>query len=81
MKKYSTAVHIEKSIFSQNILNSFIELGKPVTNFVRERISDLLNAENAELRDNEELKSKGLVKQSEAQMLLPIQIPNYTDFY
>lgn len=71
----------EKSVFSQDILNSFIELGKPVTNFVREKISDLLNVENAELRDNAELKSKALVKQSDAQMLLPVQIPNYTDFY
>jgi fumarylacetoacetase len=71
----------EKSVFSQNTLNGFIELGKPVTNFVRERISDLLNAENAELRDNAELKSKALVKQSDAQMLIPVNIPNYTDFY
>jgi len=71
----------DKFVFSLPILNHFINLGKPVTNAVRERISDLLNAENAELRDNEELRSKVLIKQSDAQMLMPVDVPNYTDFY
>jgi len=62
-------------------LNRFIALGKPITNAVRERVSDLLNAANAELHDNEVLKKNALVLQSEAEMLLPIHVPNYTDFY
>lgn len=70
-----------KNVFADSTLNGFIRLGKPITNAVRERVSELLNAENAELRDNDDLKSKALVKQSEVQMLLPIHIPNYTDFY
>lgn len=70
-----------KNVFAQNTLNEFIGLGKPITNAVRERISDLLNIENSELRDHAELKAKALVLQSEAQMLLPVHIPNYTDFY
>lgn len=75
------SISFDKSVFSKNVLNEFIELGKPVTNAVRERVSDLLTAENAELRDNATLKQKALVKQNEAQMLLPVHIPNYTDFY
>ncbi len=71
----------EKSVFSQSTLNHFIALGKPITNSLRERISDLLNAENSELRDNAELKAKVLVKRSDAQMLMPVHVPNYTDFY
>jgi fumarylacetoacetase len=74
-------IPVDKTVFSKSILNDFIALGKPVTNAVREKVSDLLNAENSELRDNAELKAKVLVKQSEAQMLLPVQVPNYTDFY
>lgn len=70
-----------KAVFSEKTLNSFIALGKHTTREVRERISELLNADNGELRDNEELKAQALVKQSDAEMLLPIHIPNYTDFY
>lgn len=70
-----------KAVFSEKTLNSFIALGKHTTREVRERISELLNADNSELRDNEELKAQALVKQSDAEMLLPIHIPNYTDFY
>ena len=75
------SIDFDKRVLSQNVLNRFIALGKPITNAVRERISDLLNTENSELRDNGELKSKALVKQSYAQMLMPVYVPNYTDFY
>lgn len=75
------SISFDKTVFSKCTLNDFIALGKSVTNAVRERVSDLLNAENSELRDNAELKAKALVKQSEAEMLIPVHVPNYTDFY
>lgn len=75
------SLSFDKTVFSKCTLNDFIALGKFVTNAVRERVSDLLNAENRELRDNAELKAKALVKQSEAEMLIPVHVPNYTDFY
>ena len=58
------SISFDKTVFSKCTLNDFIALGKSVTNEVRERVSDLLNAENSELRDNAELKAKALVKQS-----------------
>jgi fumarylacetoacetase len=70
-----------KQEFSDSTLNRFITLGKPITNAVRERISHLLQEENTELRDNETLRKNALVLQSEAEMLLPVHVPNYTDFY
>lgn len=75
------SIQFDKSIFSKAILNPFIALGKSITNAVREKISYLLNAETAELRDNAALKSKALIKQSETKMLMPVYVPNYTDFY
>jgi fumarylacetoacetase len=75
------SIVFDKKVFSQKTLNDFIALGKPVTNAVRERLSDLLNVENNELQDMPELQKHALVKQSEAQMLLPVHVPNYTDFY
>lgn len=74
-------IKFDKKALEQNTLNDFIAQGKPVTNAVRERISELLNADNNTFRDNPELKTKALVKQGDAQMLLPVHVPNYTDFY
>src|SRR4051812_2216124 len=56
------SISFDKKVLSESVLNSFIALGKPVTNAVREKVSDLLRADNAELRDNAELKSKALVR-------------------
>lgn len=41
----------------------------------------LLSSDEATLRDNEELRQKALVPQSEVTMLLPARIGDYTDFY
>ena len=75
------SIHFDKKVLEQKTLNDFIALGKPITNAVRERLSDILNAENAELKGNADLQKQVLVKQSDAQMLLPVHVPNYTDFY
>lgn len=75
------SIGFDTSVFEKHYLNEFIALGKSITNAVRERVSELLEAGNAELRDNKELLAKALLKQSDAQMLMPVQVPNYTDFY
>jgi fumarylacetoacetase len=75
------ALDFDKKVFEQKTLNDFVALGKPITNAVREKISELLNADNGLLRDDAALKENALVFQSEAEMLLPINIPDYTDFY
>src|SRR5438309_1683251 len=52
LKKEISEFKIDPSVFSKNFLNDFISLGRPVWRAIRERISDLLNADSAELRDN-----------------------------
>ncbi len=74
-------IAFDKKVLEEKTLNNFIALGKPITNAVRERIAELLSTENTELQNNTELKNQALIKQSDAEMLLPIRIPNYTDFY
>jgi len=74
-------ISFDKSVLAQDTLNSFIALGKPLTYAVRDRLSHLLNVENHELQGNKALIKKTLQKQSDAQMLLPVHVPNYTDFY
>ncbi len=78
---FFNSIQFDKTVLSQPELNSFIACGKEVTNAVRERISDLLTAENPELRDNTALKAKALILRSDTEMLMPVNVPNYTDFY
>jgi fumarylacetoacetase len=68
-------------VFNQKYLNAFMSLGKPVTNAVRERLSELLNADNDELRDNKAARELALIPMEEVEMLMPVRVPNYTDFY
>lgn len=75
------SITFDKEVLSHPVLNDFIAQGKAVTNAVRERVSHLLNAENPQLRDNKVMRDNCLIKQSDAQMQLPVHVPNYTDFY
>ena len=68
-------------VFNQSSLNDFIGLGKTKTREVRERISELLQADNEELRDRKAARELSLIPMAEVQMLMPVNVPNYTDFY
>ena len=74
-------LNIDNSVFTNQYLNDFIALGKPTWRALRQRISDLLNADNAELRDNKEARDKVLQYISNVQMLIPVRVGDYTDFY
>jgi fumarylacetoacetase len=71
----------KKNVFNKNSLIPFLKTGKEVTRNVRERISELLREENAELRDNEILVSKSIIPMEFVRMKLPLKPKNYTDFY
>jgi fumarylacetoacetase len=62
------------SVFSQDSLNSFIELGKPYWHAVRQRVARLLESERPQI-------TGALVEQKTARMLLPVEIGDYVDFY
>lgn len=68
-------------VYHAGSLNPFIELGVPTWNLVRVQLSDLLRADNPILRDNAALRAEALIPQQSAQMLLPVEIGGYTDFY
>ena len=48
---------------------------------VRERVSELLRSDNDELKSSVAGREIALVPMAEVQMLMPVRIPNYTDFY
>lgn len=66
-----------KNVFAADTLNEYIALGKPVWAAVRKRLTELLTAGNTEINNNAGL----LAKQADAQMLMPVFVPDYTDFY
>ena len=70
-----------QNVFGQTSLNAFIALGRPVWQQVRARLQQLLSADCAELRDNAALRAKAFYPQASVAMLLPIEVPGYTDFY
>lgn len=72
---------LPSGIFNQKYLNDFIGLGRKKTGAVRERLSELLRIDNDELRNNIGARELALVPMEEVQMLLPVRIANYTDFY
>lgn len=78
---YLTKLNINVSVFSKPQLNDFISQGKPVWRAVRDRISELLNENNAELRENKIHQAQVLIAMNDAEMLLPVKVGDYTDFY
>jgi fumarylacetoacetase len=72
---------LPQGIFNQQYLNDFIGLGKKRCREVRERISELLQHDNEELRLNLGGRELALIPLEEVEMCMPVKIPNYTDFY
>ncbi|MBI3501532.1 MAG: fumarylacetoacetase [Bacteroidetes bacterium] len=75
------SLKFDTNVFAKSSLNDFISLGKKTTSAVRVRISKLLEERNPELRDDEKTKKKVLYKMKDVQMLLAVEIGDYTDFY
>ncbi|MBK4738153.1 fumarylacetoacetase [Noviherbaspirillum pedocola] len=71
----------EPGVFARPRLNDFIALGPDAWKSVRAQLSALLVDGNGPLQGNAELQRRALVKQADATMLLPVEIPGYTDFY
>ena len=78
---YFDGLGLPSGVFNQTFLNAFIALGKKKTSEVRNRISELLEKSNEELRDNIAAKELALIPKEEVEMLMPVRVPNYTDFY
>ena len=77
---YFDSFDYPENIFSQPYLNEFIGMGRENGTRFRNRISELLNKENGELRDRDHVSSV-LVPMSDAEMQLPVRVRDYTDFY
>jgi fumarylacetoacetase len=77
---FFATLFLPEGIFLKDSLNEMISLGKTQTKKIRERVQNLLLEGNAELRDHS-ARGKVMVTRKEAEMLLPVKIGDYTDFY
>lgn len=71
---------LNDNVFEAYTLNEFIELGKPITNAVRIKIQELL-LEGSPLSHDERSLEECFYQLDQVKMLMPIHVPNYTDFY
>ncbi|KAK8494838.1 hypothetical protein V6N13_062490 [Hibiscus sabdariffa] len=67
--------------FFQPTLNKFLAMGRPAWKEARETLQKLLSSTEPALRDNTELRHKALVPMSKVEMVLPMEIGDYTDFF
>lgn len=71
---------INENVFEAYTLNEFIELGKPVTNAVRVKLQELLS-DDSKLTNDEKTKEDCFFDLDKVKMMMPVHVPNYTDFY
>ena len=67
--------------FDASFLNSLMKKGKLAVRELRNSISSLFQSDNPLLRDKMEVHGSFLYSLDSVEMLLPIQIGDYTDFY
>lgn len=72
---------LPRNIFNNPNLNQFLSLGRDKIREVRERLSLLLRHDNDQLRDNSAIREMALIDQQAVRLLMPVRVPNYTDFY
>jgi len=73
-------IETEEDLLDCDSLNALMEKGRKSATKLRNRLSELLNEDNEELKDSA-LRGKIVINMSEATMLLPVKIGDYTDFY
>jgi fumarylacetoacetase len=78
---YFEGIELTDDMFMQDTLNDFISDGRKTWRLVRNRIAELFDLNNPLLRDNKDHREVVIFKVKDIEMLLPVQIGDYTDFY
>lgn len=76
---YFSGTGLPPGIFDQPTLNAFLALGRKKISAVRNRLSELLRHDSDTIAPA--VRKKILIPQREIEMLLPVRVSNYTDFY
>lgn len=77
---YFADLHFSLEDFDTDSLNNMMRRGKEGTRALRNRISELFSEEH-ELKDNQNHLAQILISVDNAEMLMPVKVGDYTDFY
>jgi len=78
---YLDELHFTLDDFDTDCLNHLMKKGKLATRDLRNRISNLLDANNQELQQNKHHAEQVLIPNKSVIMQMPVKIGDYTDFY
>ena len=78
---YLKNIQIDKETYQSQFLNDMMLHGKKAVSALRLRIAEIFDASNSELKTQTEHVSKIVLTASSVEMLLPIKVGDYTDFY
>ena len=78
---YFDGIELTDDMFMQDTLNDFISDGKKTWRLVRNRIAELFDEINPQLRDNKEHIEIVIFDVKDIEMQLPVLIGDYTDFF
>lgn len=78
---YLADLHFALEDFDTDVLNNMMRNGKSGTRNLRNRISELFEVSNNELRNNKNHLEQALIDIDAVEMLLPVRVGDYTDFY
>jgi fumarylacetoacetase len=78
---YLSDLHFGLADFDTDKLNSMMLKGKEGTRNLRNRISELFEVSNNDLQANDNHLKQALIPIDEVEMLLPVAVGDYTDFY
>ncbi len=78
---YFEGIPLTEDIFLQDSLNDFIADGRITWRAIRNRIAELFDENSTTLKNNIEHCKDIIFRMDEIEMLLPVDIGDYTDFY
>jgi fumarylacetoacetase len=70
-----------RRVFAQTTLNGFMALGRRAWAEARKTVTGLLREDEPALRDDHALRDRSLVPMDGVEMVMPVAIGDYTDFY
>ena len=76
-----TVPDVAGGLFHRGSLNLFMSLGRETWSAVRGRLTQLLRDDEPTIRDDAALRAACLIPLDDVELLLPAEIPDYTDFY
>jgi len=78
---FKDAINGDISYFNRPSLNAFMAAGPSLRLAIRNRLIELLRSDSAFLKNDPDVEARALIPITDATMLLPVEVGDYTDFY